>query len=255
MSPSTRNREAARTYRCPGGNVWGRPSEPSLPNAGTPADPTHPEHVVVLSPAARAHGILTYDGRDVGPHEGTPSLRDLAIGLFRMPRFGGQGRRWWSVLDHSMFMAELARRDAEARGLDEPQTRAFRLAALLHDAHEAITADVPTPYKSGLLYVRQRSLDERIMAAYFPGGIVAYDAFAPDVKRLDRRALRAEAVAHGPPSLFNYAAVRDAFGEAPEWGDVDALKHSVSPSNPVGLNDPAHAPEVRRFLDLYTALR
>jgi 5'-deoxynucleotidase YfbR-like HD superfamily hydrolase len=99
---------------------------------------------------------MTHSGVLVTPGNGVaPPLVDIALGLSRQPRFGGQTRRWWSVLDHSLFVADLAAR--EGRGLR------VILALLLHDAHEALTGDIPTSLKKDDMRDVQASLDERIM--------------------------------------------------------------------------------------------
>jgi 5'-deoxynucleotidase YfbR-like HD superfamily hydrolase len=146
---------------------------------------------------------ITYTGRLVdidGP--AAPSLIDIAIGLSRQPRFGGQTGRWWSVLDHSLFCDELVRAMLAEKGYplvlgaydDEESLRRCRLAVLLHDAHEALTGDVPTPLKTPDFKVMQQQLDVRIFDAFFPGG---YGYYSTDthfvVKDVDRTALSAEA--------------------------------------------------------------
>jgi 5'-deoxynucleotidase YfbR-like HD superfamily hydrolase len=156
--------------------------------------------------------ILTHSGRLVGPGEGHPSLHDIARGLSLQPRFGGQTDESWSVLEHSMFCAELA---DSIYG-----ERTFRLAMLLHDAHEAITGDVPTPLKTPDFRAMQDALDERIMDAYFPGGYAAYRERKAQVAYVDRRAMQAEA-----QELLPHDAVRtvELFGE-PYVVDVEVLR-------------------------------
>jgi 5'-deoxynucleotidase YfbR-like HD superfamily hydrolase len=81
--------------------------------------------------------LLMPDWRDI-------SLDDVAIGLARIPRFLGQSRRKYSVLEHSLHVCGIvAERDASAAART-------RLAALLHDAHEALTGDIPTPVVNAL---------------------------------------------------------------------------------------------------------
>lgn len=137
--------------------------------------------------------LLTYTDRLllVPEEPEVPSLMDIAVSLSRQPRFGGHTRRWWSVLDHTLFCEELAR---WIFGGD----RALRLAMLLHDAHEAITGDVPTDAKDEGLRWFQRTLDRGIMARYFPGGYPAFHSLSA-VKEIDLLALRVEAQVVGPP--------------------------------------------------------
>lgn len=69
--------------------------------------------------------VLAPDWNDI-------DLGDLARGLSQLRRFGGQSRRGFSVGQHSLVVAELAH-------------PAVRLAALLHDAHEAYLGDWTGP--------------------------------------------------------------------------------------------------------------
>lgn len=64
------------------------------------------------------------------------SLPVIARSLARISRFGGHTTRRYSVLEHSLYVAELV----------PPE---YKAAALLHDAHEALTGfwDVSSPAK------------------------------------------------------------------------------------------------------------
>src|SRR6266576_743863 len=84
-----------------------------------------------------------------------PDLSDIATALCRQPRFGGHTRVNWSVAEHSLLCAHLAR--SWYRG-------AIELHALLHDAHEAVTGDIPTTWKTDEMRALQAQLDERIYA-------------------------------------------------------------------------------------------
>lgn len=79
------------------------------------------------------------------------SLADIATGLNNIPRFMGQTKFHYSVLNHSMAVASLV----------PPE---YRLAALLHDAAEAYIGDVPTPLKD-MLGDRYRDVERRIARA------------------------------------------------------------------------------------------
>ena len=75
-----------------------------------------------------------------------------------------------------------------------------RLHALLHDAHEAVTGDIPTPWKREGNREDQDRLDARIYAKLdvpFPSA-----AFRQIVKECDRRALIVEADVLGPREFF-----------------------------------------------------
>lgn len=62
-----------------------------------------------------------------------PHIRDIARSLSRISRYTGHSKTY-SVAQHSVFVSELC----------PPQ---FAYQGLMHDAHEAITGDVSTPFK------------------------------------------------------------------------------------------------------------
>lgn len=129
---------------------------------------------------------LTLSGRLVKPTTGDhPNLMDIAIGLSRTPRFAGQTLRWFSVLDHTMFGLYL---------IEESPSKTFydQRWWLLHDAHEAMTGDVPTDVKTDDLRKVQAQLDEKIFGAFYPDRIVTPNAVAR-IHEIDNRCLRAEA--------------------------------------------------------------
>lgn len=71
-------------------------------------------------------------------------LGDLALSLSRLPRFLGHTRGIYpySVAQHALLVADIVRAwDGSAWEI---------AAALLHDAHEAFTGDIPTPVKIAL---------------------------------------------------------------------------------------------------------
>jgi hypothetical protein len=127
--------------------------------------------------------------------------------MSRQPRFAGQGRRWFSVLDHSLFCDEMVQK-MDQRGLvDLPGigtyiTPKLRLAVLLHDAHESMTGDIPTDWKGDGMKLKQIVLDRLIMDAFFSGGIATYTNHHAGVKAFDRRALVVEAQVIGPPATL-----------------------------------------------------
>lgn len=187
-------------------------------NAETMAHPTRPY-------------TTTHSGRHITTLDGVPSILDIAIGASRVTRFAGQGKQFFSVLAHMMWMddlycAHLANQDP-----------AIRLAILLHDAHEAVTSDIPSPLKTGQQKVLQEDLDKRIFNRYYHifGGFNDFVASEAQkaIKDLDYRTLVAEYWEVGPaqPCYLDYARPedRDYFRwwlekKQPLWADESAAQ-------------------------------
>jgi hypothetical protein len=189
---------------------------------------------------------LTHSGRLVSlDRPDAPTLEDIALGLSRQPRFTGQTRIWFSVLDHSLFMYDMA----------QGETPDVQLAVLLHDAHESLTGDVPTGFKPEELRELQKGfLDTLIMEAHFPGGVEAYEeAGSVLIPEYDARALVAEAIEIGPPNFRKYdpANFIRLMGRAPGPGDVLRLREMVQYerlSRPNLLAQGVEAANVRDFV-------
>ena len=196
---------------------------------------------------------MTYSGVLVRlDNDNAPTLLDIALGLSRQPRFAGQCRRWWSVLDHSLFAAEMAARDG--------QTSRTVLSVLLHDAHEALTGDTPTSLKTDAQREVQHALDLRIARDHFPGGAEAFARSGERIKEYDRRALLAEALVVGPPSLSTISADEFIlhFGGLPRKADCDLLRELLLDSL-VGREEVimlgVEAPNVRQYVEMCARMR
>lgn len=204
----------------------------------------------------RTQGIVTYSGRTVlrGAVGDVPALGDIALGLSRMPRFAGQTRQFWSVLDHTLFMVELAR---TANGsspfnfrvpIDDDARRWLMRLALFHDAHEAITADIPSTFKSSDMKYEQSLLDARLFARYnVPTQVTSFNDVIdlhPLVANLDHVALLAEARLVGSPLFNNDAAVKKHFHDYPSGVAVSLLNtlldHGVVGGGPVLYDADVH---------------
>lgn len=66
-------------------------------------------------------------------------VADIAHALAQINRFTGHARRPYSVAEHSLLAAQIAK--------DMGHGPAVQLGALLHDAHEAFTGDASSPVK------------------------------------------------------------------------------------------------------------
>lgn len=175
-------------------------------------------------------GLLTHGGTFVpqGETGPVPSLDDIVLSLSRMPRFGGHCRRPWSVLQHSLFVHQLMRDGCASRLTSHWATLGLRLSALLHDAHEAVTADIPTHFKAGDQRLIQQQLDYRIWSRFHPGGGLAHDKDAYRVHEADAAALLAEALLVGPPALQSPEDVEEFFGAEPDPKAVRTLERFLA---------------------------
>jgi hypothetical protein len=199
--------------------------------------------------------ILTHSGRKVSVASGVPSEEDIALSLSRQPRFGGMARRHWTVLDHSLFAAQLA--------LHEFESPEIVLGLLLHDAHEW-TGDIPTHFKTEHQRTLQRVvLDDRIFGSYFPGGWKYEEgmglAFDTKIAEYDKRSLLAEALLVGPPCIKTSEDVELHFGARPRLKDLASLvirlRHHRLGVDPNELNLGLQAGNVMDWLKSVRALR
>ena len=103
--------------------------------------------------------ILTHSGRLVNPLDLKPELidrEDIAISLSRIPRFlGHTAPKPYTVAEHCVRVARTL----------TIFTPAARLAALLHDAHEAYCGDVPRPIRLALRLADGRTWEDVEAAA------------------------------------------------------------------------------------------
>lgn len=107
--------------------------------------------------------MITYSGQWMRPDtKECPTPTDIAVHMGRICRYGGA--RWFPLLAHSVLVGEFA---AQKSGMVRPYADASTWAwALLHDAHEAVTSDVPRNWKPKEMKVMQKELDARIMESF-----------------------------------------------------------------------------------------
>lgn len=136
---------------------------------------------------------MMLSGARVTPTEGVPMLSDIAHGLSKMPRFGGQTLFDWTVADHLNVCMRFAVRDG--------YTPLAVLQVGMHDAHEALTSDITTDFKTQDMKELQAKLDVRLYAAF---GIPLPDRIGTVlVKTVDVSALLAESSVVCPPHTYD----------------------------------------------------
>lgn len=126
----------------------------------------------------------------------------LGAHLGKITRFAGALTHFLSIAQHSIFTADVVR--------DAGQPPLTQIKALLHDAHESVTSDMPTPYQDWVADLIEKRFGER------------YDVIEDTKQMLDRDF---------------YAA----FGLAPP---TEAEKHWIKFADKVALVTEAH-----QFLD------
>jgi uncharacterized protein len=89
-------------------------------------------------------------------------IADIAHGLARVARWNGQtiGPEIFSVAQHSLLV------EALTGGLAPQASKAWRLAALLHDAPEYVIGDMISPFKA-VIGGDYRVIETRLLAATF----------------------------------------------------------------------------------------
>jgi hypothetical protein len=158
--------------------------------------------------------ITTVSGRHVdlsAPDWREIDIEDVARGLSQVARFAGQARRGFGVGQHSLVVADLA-------------PPALKLAALLHDAHEAFLGEWTGPGQEAVCLLDpharaairrvQRGLDraiarrvlEDVEASPIHGvameaALIADEMLHPKVVAADRQALALEMSIKGQDAL------------------------------------------------------
>ena len=151
-------------------------------------------------------------------------IEDIAHGLARVARWNGQtiGDHAFSVAQHCVLVEDIARQF-------EPQlSRAWRLAALLHDGPEYVVGDMISPFKAAM-GVDYKNFEDRILRAIhlrfslppeIPADITAL------IKKADKAAAFVEAT---QLAGFSLAEAKPIFS-------VPKLKRSVK-LDPLAPND------------------
>lgn len=138
------------------------------------------------------------------PDPNSITIHDVCNGLSRLPRFVAQTPTDIFVSDHSIFVYKLVCKQTENGWV--------RLAALLHDASESVTGDIPGPLKQ--LIPGLREIEKNIQVAILIGiwrkhlkhelGIEQARRMAIDslIKEEDINALEIEKIKFIPPTSW-----------------------------------------------------
>lgn len=174
-------------------------------NAPCPCAPAHPgaingeeskETAADQAAENRRKGdwIQTYTGGmfwPLDPRASEIALLDVAAGLAKECRYGGQCQIFYSVAEHSVLITEFAMRDL---GVSRREARAL----LFHDASEGLgLKDIPRPVK--VFLPGYKEIEHNVMLAVAERFDFDWP-LAPELKILDERiGLTEERAIMGPP--------------------------------------------------------
>jgi len=158
-------------------------------------------------------------------------LQDIAHALAQINRYTGHTSRPYSVAEHSLLVADIAR--------EAGATPMLELAALLHDAHEAYTGDVSSPVKWALgdVWTEFESNIERAVRRHFSLQSV-FASHGQKIRYFDLVALATER-----RDLTAFDPTRNA-----PWG----VLHGIEPAEWIDLDDRIE-PSWRVWRDLFVA--
>jgi hypothetical protein len=97
--------------------------------------------------------MITFNGERVTLATGVPTIATIGVSLGRIVRFAGHTEHFYTVLAHSLTVAEIM----------PPK---FGIYGLMHDSQECLVSDVPTPMKSQVARNREHVLQQRIYSAH-----------------------------------------------------------------------------------------
>lgn len=162
--------------------------------------------------------MLTANGAQIDLRHIEPdsiSILDIAHHLAKKDRYAGACSRLYGVAEHSLLTLELLEHEFP---LVPP---AVKLAALLHDAHEAITGDITTPMKQllGDVWTIEEHRIQRVVLRRFKV-LTAFTAAHDAIDWADKTALVTERAALLPRVGPTWAAERTH--QPATWVDFEA---------------------------------
>lgn len=142
--------------------------------------------------------IVTANGHELDlayPKTANMVLADVAHSLAQINRFTGHARRPYCVAEHSLLVLDIVEH------LFAPASVHLRLAALMHDAHEAYVGDMASPTKRAVgeaWYTLEHRIERTLRSAW--GLHTATYEHQHAIKQADLIALATERAQLLPPS-------------------------------------------------------
>lgn len=156
------------------------------------------------------------------------TLEDIAGGLSKICRFGGQVERFYSVAEHSVRCSKQAADDGAP--LDT------QIAALMHDAAEAFIGDVVKPLK--IMLSDYAAIEDRMEAAIAEKFLIDFERERYQVRAIDREMLINERRALFSADKVEWAGekqVRLLPGKPDCWGPPIAFNNFMHHARMIGV--------------------
>lgn len=159
-------------------------------------------------------------------------LADIAIALARTARFRGATRGDYalSVAQHSVLVASLL--------AEQHHTLTIQRAGLLHDAHEALIGDIPTPVKAWLGPAGVAAMERPLIRAIHTRfGVAPTLAESWQVKQADETALATERRDLLAPSAWPWdcAAAPSEHHQVQPWPESEAYLAFMQAAHRLGI--------------------
>lgn len=177
--------------------------------------------------------IATRSGTWAGVNA-APSVEDAAAAMGRITRFAGHGKVFWSVLVHSMIVADL---------VDTPKAKLY---ALIHDVTESMISDIPKPFKIPEMEELEARLYSRVLRDWgipYPEKHVLVQ-----VHQADFDAFLGEAHTIAPPGIRKLADYRRRCKRAEKL--VRQYLKKFPPSDTINGSGRAVKEFVKRYVEL-----
>lgn len=190
--------------------------------------------------------LTTFSGKILDPQRPKPSdidLLDIAVALSRIPRYVGHTLQPYSVAQHCLFVADMSDLIFYSNKKERAKNR---LLALLHDAAEAYTSDIPTPVKHLIPEFKQieKSIENAIYDHFY---LQVSDEEHARIKELDGQAYSVESeTLRGPGrdrATFVPKGIMGQEGDA----SIKSFNHIAADPNLIAL---LYIKEVRRNLEI-----
>lgn len=155
--------------------------------------------------ADRRPWFLSLEGRQFfydDPESYPFTVTEIAHALANLCRFAGHLDRFYSVAEHSVYVAHLVHNEGRAMGIPDADLFPLCRSALLHDASEAFLMDLPRPLKRLPEMAPYRVLEDRVQLAILRRFGLEHLHDRDVIKRADGAMLKAEKIALRPVHGF-----------------------------------------------------